>query len=228
MKKLNLKNKISESRNNLIAAIENNPEHWDVDPKRYNDAFPVRLRFESRSDNSNPNQLVLFHPCNQGECKPHDVAALIESRFINDNQGITPRIVEIANNVSLGFSTLNEDIIIAVTDFARDLSILKAKVIDSHLIDTLSITDMLEKKGCLYSDISGMREDLISLSRSALIVNTDENGKCALNKAQHLVDNITCKQGQRKIIKEYPEKAEIIKSLNRALKIKDNDLEMSL
>ncbi len=227
MIKLNLKNKIQEARNNLILAIEKNPEHWEVDSNIYQGNLTIRLMFETRSDQINPSQLVLFHPGHHGKCTPFDIAMMVESRFINENQSITPNVQDIYQNVSKGLSSVNEDLISAVTELKKYLKILNEKVFHNPSVDLLSIAYEMDLKGAKFSDVVDIKKDIISLSKMALMVNTDEDGECNLDRVKHLVDSITSKQGQRKIIKEYPQTAASIKKVNKLLNM-EKSLEMSM
>ena len=231
-----LRDAMKESKEGLVEALKNNPDHIDIDGTTYNGNSIIRVYFDKRNDDANPMTLVLEQPSFLDTATPEDIAELIKTRSLIDNQSITPNIGMMIEDVKSGKSVLNNDIIGAALEMENTIKTYRKKVknnphADWFLMDNCMVENIikslddraidpleLRQIGYDLSDkFTQMRDQIINGAKEVLFSNTMEDGTLPLHKTKHIIDNMLSESGSAKIMRDDKSNAYLYDDLKDAI-----------
>lgn len=234
MKKRSLMEALRDATDELVKALDNNPQCIEVNrnSKMGDDYYPVRVKFEERTDNTIPLQIVLEMPNFIKEPNSFDIATVIKDRILVKNQSAMPSMSQLSGVKPSG-GKLNNEILSAVCEVESKLDIIKRKVDNGGLIywdlmkpcfedniqSKLGLTDGQMKTISMDLDraLNSRKNQLLDLAETVIKNNLDEDGNSPLHKTKHIVDNMLSQSGIEKIEKNRPEQMGIIEGLQMSV-----------
>lgn len=216
MSKMKLSESLIKGREKFISILESAKDQWEIGERsKYGTA--VRLFYEKRNDGANPSATVLIsEDLSPEKIKAEDVADLLYERIVEKNEAVSMGINFMSNDVMTGKSTINPDMIEAVLAYSEPLKKYREKILNSHKINLLSMESVLIEKGFDENKLFDLKDDLITLGRKALLMNTDEDGDSPLHTSKNIVDHMLTTRFGEKMEKEGGSYKVMLDRLNEA------------